>query len=161
MKESFIVRKKYQEQIKLLNTEQKAQLLDAIFSYQTEWSPPEWIDPLVSMLLSVMTQDRVKDDEQYKVVCQRNQKNWKSGWRPNKNFENSQKPSGLSGNPEKPKKADNDSDNDNDNDNDSDSDNDSITSSNEEVNKNKINKKNKTKKIWYSPEFEEFWKAIL
>ena len=34
-----------------------------------------------------------------------------------------------------------------------------ITSSNEEVNKNKINKKNKTKKIWYSPKFEEFWKA--
>ena len=156
MKESFIIRKKYQEQIKLLNTEQKAQLLDAIFSYQTEWSHPEWIDPLVSMLLSVMTQDRVKDDEQYKVVCQRNQKNWKSGWRPNKNFENSQKPSGLSGNPEKPKKADNDSDND------SDSDNDLITSSNEEVNKNKknkTNKTNKTKKILYSPKFEEFWKA--
>lgn len=148
MKESFIVRKKYQEQIKLLNTEQKAQLLDAIFHYQTNWSPPDWIDPLVSMLLSVMTQDRVKDDEQYKVVCQRNQKNWKSGWRPNKNFENSQKPSGLSGNPEKPKKADNDSDNDNDSD--------LITSSNEEVNKNK---KNKTKKIRYSPKFEEFWKA--
>ena len=155
MKESFIIRKKYQEQIKLLNTEQKAQLLDAIFHYQTNWSPPDWIDPLVSMLLSVMTQDWVKDDEQYKVVCQRNQKNWKKGWRPNKNFENSQKPSGSSENPEKPKKADNDSDNDND----------LITSSNEEVNKNKnknknkINKKNKTKKIWYSPKFEEFRKA--
>ena len=151
MKESFIVRKKYQEQIELLNTEQKAQLLDAIFHYQTNWSPPDWIDPLVSMLLSIMIQERGKDDEQYKLVCERNQKNWKKGWRPNKNFENSQKPSGLSENPEKPKKADNDSDNDND----------LITSSNEEVNKNKnkINKKNKTKKIWYSPKFEEFWKA--
>jgi len=36
MKESFIIRKKYQEQIDLLNTEQKSQLLDAIFHYQTE-----------------------------------------------------------------------------------------------------------------------------
>lgn len=153
MKESFIIRKKYQEQIKLLNTEQKAQLLDAIFHYQTNWSPPDWIDPLVSMLLSIMIQERGKDDEQYKLVCERNQKNWKSGWRPSKNFWNSQKPSGLSGNPEKPKKADND------NDSDSDNDNDLITSSNEEVNKNKINKKNKTKKNWYSSEFEEFWKA--
>ena len=135
MKESFIIRKKYQEQIDLLNTEQKSQLLDAIFPYQTEWSPPEWIDPLVSMLLSVMIQERTKDDEQYKVVCERNRKNWKSGWRPNKNFGNSQKPSGLSGNPEKPKKADNDSDND------------LINSSNEELKDNKLNKTTSLKKI--------------
>ena len=71
MKESFIVRKKYQEQIKLLNTEQKAQLLDAIFSYQSTLTLPENLDPLVSMLLSIMIAERTKDDQKYSETLQK------------------------------------------------------------------------------------------
>lgn len=71
MKESFIVRKKYQEQINLLNTEQKAQLLDAIFSYQSTLILPENLDPLVSMLLSIMIAERTKDDQKYSETLQK------------------------------------------------------------------------------------------
>jgi len=71
MKESFIVRKKYQEQINLLNTEQKAQLLDAIFSYQSTLTLPENLDPLVSMLLSIMIAERTKDDQKYSETLQK------------------------------------------------------------------------------------------
>jgi len=71
MKESFIVRKKYQEQINLLNTEQKAQLLDAIFSYQSTLTLPENLDPLVSMLLSIMVAERTKDDQKYSETLQK------------------------------------------------------------------------------------------
>ena len=71
MKESFIVRKKYQEQVNLLNTEQKAQLLDAIFSYQSTLTLPENLDPLVSMLLSIMIAERTKDDQKYSETLQK------------------------------------------------------------------------------------------
>jgi len=71
MKESFIIRKKYQEQIKLLNTEQKAQLLGAIFSYQSTLTLPENLDPLVSMLLSIMVAERTKDDQKYSETLQK------------------------------------------------------------------------------------------
>ena len=164
MKESFIVRKKYQEQIKLLNTEQKAQLLDAIFSYQSTLTLPENLDPLVSMLLSIMVAERTKDDQKYSETLQKRIEWGKKWWRPNKDWGNSQKPWGLEKNlkggkeTSSPPVYDSDSVSDNVNVDD----NDSITSSNEEVNKNKINKinnKNKTKKNWYSSEFEEFWKA--
>lgn len=157
MKESFIIRKKYQEQIKLLNIEQKAQLLDAIFSYQSTLTLPENLDPLVSMLLSIMIAERTKDDQKYSETLQKRIEWGKKWWRPNKNWENSQKPWGLEKNLKGGKETSSPPVYD------SDSvyvdDNDSITSSNEEVNKNKINKKNKTKKIWYSHEFEEFWRA--
>ena len=161
MKESFIIRKKYQEQIKLLNTEQKAQLLDAIFSYQSTLTLPENLDPLVSMLLSIMVAERTKDDQKYSETLQKRIEWGKKWWRPNKDWENSQKPWGLEKNLKGGKETSSPPVYDSDSVSDSDNDNDLITSSNEEVNKNKnkINKKNKTKKIRYSPKFEEFWKA--
>ena len=163
MKESFIVRKKYQEQINLLNTEQKAQLLDAIFSYQSTLTLPENLDPLVSMLLSIMVAERTKDDQKYSETLQKRIEWGKKWWRPNKDWKNSQKPWGLEKNLKGGKETSSPPVYDSDSVSDSVNvdDNDSITSSNEEVNKNKnkINKKNKTKKIWYSPKFEEFWKA--
>ncbi|MBB1578911.1 MAG: superinfection exclusion B family protein [candidate division SR1 bacterium] len=161
MKESFIVRKKYQEQINLLNTEQKAQLLDAIFSYQSTLTLPENLDPLVSMLLSIMIAERTKDDQKYSETLQKRIEGGKKGGRPNKDWGNSQKPGGLEKNLKGGKETSSPPVYDSDSVSDSVNvdDNDSITSSNEEVNKNKINNKNKTKKNGYSSEFEEFWKA--
>lgn len=159
MKESFIIRKKYQEQIKLLNTEQKAQLLDAIFSYQSTLTLPENLDPLVSMLLSIMVAERTKDDQKYSETLQKRIEWGKKWWRPSKDWKNSQKPWGLEKNLKGEKETSSPPVYDSDSVSDSVYVDDLITSSNEEVNKNKINKKNKTKKIWYSSEFEEFWKV--
>ena len=109
-KDSFIVRKKYQNQIAKLTKEQKADLLDRIFEYQNTWRYEEaswWVD----MLLSIMVDEWEKDDEKYKEECERNKKNWKLWWRPKKNQQNRT----VS---EKPKKADSDYDSDYDSDSD-------------------------------------------
>lgn len=107
-KDSFIVRKKYQNQIAKLTKEQKADLLDRIFEYQNTWRYEEaswWVD----MLLSIMVDEWERDDEKYKKECERNKKNWKLWWRPKKTQQNRV----VSG---KPKKADYDSDYDSDSD---------------------------------------------
>lgn len=107
-KDSFIVRKKYQNQIAKLTKEQKADLLDRIFEYQNTWRYEEvswWVD----MLLSIMVDEWEKDDEKYKEECERNKKNWMLWWRPKKTQQNR----AVS---EKPKKADSDNDSDYDSD---------------------------------------------
>ena len=60
-----------------------------------------------------------RDLDKYHSICERNARNWSQWWRPKE----TRKPSGLFGNPNKPKKADNDSDNDSDSDNKKDKDN--------------------------------------
>lgn len=103
-KDTFIVRKKYRNQIQKLSDRQQADLLRCVFLYQLEWEY-ECNDWVVCMLLDIMIDDRKSDDEKYLDVCERNRDNWKLWWRPRKNHKN---PVGLS----KPKKADNDSDSD-------------------------------------------------
>ena len=103
-KDSFIVRKKYWNQIQRLTANQKVEFMACMFSYQNEWSY-ESEDGAVCMLLDIMIDERQNDEERYLEVCERNKENGKLGWRPPKNQKN---PVGL----EKPKKADNDSDSD-------------------------------------------------
>lgn len=102
MKDTFIIRKKYWNQIQNLTWNQRRELIDCMFSYQIEWKY-ESKDSAVCMLLDIMIDERKNDDERYLEVCERNRTNWKLWWRPAKNHKN---PVGLS----KPKKADNDSD---------------------------------------------------
>ena len=103
-----------------------------------------------------MSNEWLEDNRKYEEKCTTNSNNWAKWWAPKGNQNACKNWDNLSKQPkqaEQAKQADMIW---------SDmiwSDNDSITSSNEEVNKNKINNKNKTKKNWYSPEFEEFWKA--
>lgn len=103
-KDSFIVRKKYWNQIQKLTANQKAEFMECMFSYQNGWSY-ESEDGAICMLLDIMIDERQNDEERYLEVCERNKENGKLGWRPPKNRKN---PVGL----EKPKKADNDSDSD-------------------------------------------------
>ena len=70
-KDTFIVRKKYQNQVSKLTKEQKADLLDRIFEYQSTGRYEEaswWVD----MLLSIMVDERKKDEERYEEVCKKN-----------------------------------------------------------------------------------------
>ena len=101
-KDSFIVRKKYWNQIQKLTANQRVEFMECMFSYQNEWSYKSE-DGAVCMLLDIMIDERQNDEERYLEVCERNKENGKLGWRPPKNRKN---PVGL----EKPKKADNDSD---------------------------------------------------
>lgn len=97
-KDTFILRKKYQNQISKLSIDEKAELLDKMFSYQTTWEFTDnfWV---VDMLLSIMIDERKQDDEKYLGVCEKNRENGKLWWRPAKNRKNPT----VS---EKPKKAD-------------------------------------------------------
>ena len=133
-KSSFIFRKRYFKQISNLTTEQKAELLDKICEYQTNWTRTTTMDS-TDMLISIMVDERKDDDEKYLEICNRNKMNGKHWWRPKKNRKN---PVGL----EKPKKADNDNNS-----------NTTIITSNKETS---ISKDIDTKK----EEFETFWKTF-
>lgn len=125
------MRKKYQKQIQMLSTTQKEERINMVFQYQNSWEINfSELDPMVAMLLSMQIEERVKDDEKYLEVCERNKENWMKWGRPKKEFWTNQKPKKPNRllqnpkNPSKPKKADNDiwymiydSEYDNDNDN--------------------------------------------
>lgn len=70
-KGTFIVRKRYRWQIKKLSREQRAELIENMFLYQTEWKF-ECNDPVVWMLMDVMVDDRKKDSEKYDERCEKN-----------------------------------------------------------------------------------------
>lgn len=71
MKDSFIIRKKYRNQIQKLSDRQQADLLRCMFSYQIEWKY-ECDDWAVCMLLDIMIDERKNDDEKYQEVCDKN-----------------------------------------------------------------------------------------
>lgn len=75
-KASFIIRKKYRKQIELLDNEKAWMLFKAIMKMQ-DWEVLENADPVISMLLSVMEEERKTDDEKYKEVCEKNRENIK------------------------------------------------------------------------------------
>lgn len=115
-KESFIVRKRYRNQIQKLSVEQKAKLTDGLFCYQITGSF-ECDDVVVSMLLEIMIDERKKDDEKYLEICEKNRENWKKWgakkWNQNarKNWKNKQNNRTVE---KQPKQADNDNDYDSD-----------------------------------------------
>lgn len=71
MKDSFIVRKKYWNQIQKLTANQRVELMECVFSYQLEWSY-ESEDGAVCMLLDIMIDEWEKDDEKYLEMCEKN-----------------------------------------------------------------------------------------
>lgn len=122
-RDSFIMRKKYNTQLQMLSTTQKAQRVDAVFERQATWKIMENLDPLVAMLLSLMIQEWWKDNEKYDQVCEQNRINWmKWGakkWNQNarKNWEKQTKQAnGWKNNPKQPKQAEYDNDSEYDND---------------------------------------------
>lgn len=67
------------------------------------------LDPITKIALSPFKAQFARDDEKYQNIVERNKNNGSKGGRP-KTQEEPKKPSGLSGNPNKPKKADSVSD---------------------------------------------------
>lgn len=78
-KKSFIVRKKYRKQIELLDNEKAWMLFKAIMKMQ-DWEVLENADPVISMLLSIMEEERKEDNEKYEEVCNKNRENVKKRW---------------------------------------------------------------------------------
>lgn len=70
-KDSFIIRKRYRNQIQKLTANQKVELMNCIFSYQLGWEY-ECKDWVVCVLLDIMIDDRKNDDERYQEVCDKN-----------------------------------------------------------------------------------------
>lgn len=111
MKESFVLYKSFYEPIKGLSSEDKGNLLDAIFQYQIEGFEPPNTSPIYMAFLFFKNQFRL-DNEKYLSVVERNKSNGIKGGRPPKQETqtNPNNPVGFS----EPKKADNDNDNVND-----------------------------------------------
>jgi hypothetical protein len=114
MKESFVLYKSFYEPIKGLSSEDKGNLLDAIFQYQIDGIEPLNTSSIYMAFLFFKNQFRL-DNEKYLSVIERNKTNGIKGGRPPKveTQINPNNPVGF----QEPKKPDNDKDNDKDNDN--------------------------------------------
>lgn len=90
-----------------LNDEQAGRLFKAILANRKGEGVE--IDTLTKIAMSPFKAQFDRDDEKYQNIVERNKNNGLKGGRP-KTQENQDKPTGLSGNSGKPKKADSDSD---------------------------------------------------
>ena len=113
MKESFVLYKSFYEPIKGLSSEDKGNLLDAIFQYQIDGIEPLNTSSIYMAFLFFKNQFRL-DNEKYLSVIERNKTNGIKGGRPAKveTQINPNNPVGF----QEPKKPDKDKDKDNDND---------------------------------------------
>lgn len=102
MNKSFILYQEYKKHIDLLSLEQSGKLFKAIFDYNDgiEYD----LEPIIKMAFSFIKADLDRNKEKYNNIVERNKINGSKGGRPSKD----NKPTGLSGNQDKPKKADND-----------------------------------------------------
>lgn len=94
-----------------LTDEQAGKLFKAISSYHK--GEDLELDSLTRIAFSPFKSQFIRDDEKYQKIVERNKNNGLKGGRP-KTEVNPEKPSGLNGNPENPRKADSDSDSDSD-----------------------------------------------
>lgn len=98
-----------------LPDEKAGQLIKHIFSYVNDENP-QTNDLIISIAFEPIKQQLKRDLIKRKKKCEKNSKNWKMGWRPIKDFKNSQKANGYFEKPNKAKKADTDTDTDKDKD---------------------------------------------
>jgi hypothetical protein len=112
MKESFVLYKSFYEPIKGLSSEDKGNLLDAIFQYQIDGIEPLNTSSIYMAFLFFKNQFRL-DNEKYLSVIERNKTNGIKGGRPAK-VETQINPNNPLGFKE-PKKPDKDKDKDKDN----------------------------------------------
>lgn len=112
-RKSFILHTDSLSVLDQLTDDQAGKLFKAIHSYQKNGEIIE-IDQLIKIAINPFLNQFERDKEKYVNIIERNKNNGSKGGRP----KNPKKPTGLFGNPKKPKKADNDSDNDSKNDND-------------------------------------------
>ena len=102
-RKSFILHKDSLSILDDLSDEQAGMLFKAIKAYHL--NEDYTLEPLIKVAFSPFKNQFIRDTEKYQNVVERNRINGSKGGRP----KNPEKPTGLSGNPEKPKKADSDS----------------------------------------------------
>ena len=140
-RKSFVIHIDSLDVLDDLTNDQKAQLLDAIRAYHLGHEIE--LTGLMRAIFKPFENQFKRDNEKYLSIVQRNKENGSKGGRPKE--EEPKKPTGLSGLPKEPKKADSDKDNDNDSDSDS---------VNDNVNDNK--KEKKELQAFAPPSLDEF-----
>ena len=109
-KSSFLLYRDIIHTVKHLSDQKAGKLFKHILKYVNDEDPE--LDSLeLRLAFEPIKQSLKRDLRKYENICLRNQENGKKGGRPTKEIK-PKKPSGLNGNPTKPKKADSDSDSD-------------------------------------------------
>ena len=116
-KKSFVLYTDQRSYFDKLNDQEAGQLIKHIFSYVNDENPNA-VDRIIDLSFEPIKLQLKRDLVKYESISNRNKSNGKLGGRPKQ--EEPKKPTGLSGNPNKPKKADTDTDTDTDNDTDTD-----------------------------------------
>lgn len=108
-RKSFIIHHDSLDVIDKLTDEQAGKLLKAIKSYQL--GEEYELDLMTDLVFTPFKAQFKRDDEKYQKIVERNKNNGLKGGRPKTqdNPTEPNKPSGFSGNPDEPKKADSDS----------------------------------------------------
>ena len=112
-KKSFVLYTDQRSYFDKLNDQEAGQLIKHIFSYVNDENPNA-VDRIIDLSFEPIKLQLKRDLVKYESISNRNKSNGKLGGRPKQ--EEPKKPTGLSGNPNKPKKADTDNDTDNDTD---------------------------------------------
>ena len=112
-KKSFVLYTDQRSYFDKLNDQEAGQLIKHIFSYVNDENPNA-VDRIIDLSFEPIKLQLKRDLVKYESISNRNKSNGKLGGRPKQ--EEPKKPTGLSGNPNKPKKADTDTDNDTDTD---------------------------------------------
>ena len=115
-KTSFILYADQRSYFDKLTDEEAGRLIKHIFSYVNDENPNP-VDRITDLSFEPIKLQLKRDLIKYESIVNRNKSNGSLGGRP-KTQEEPKKPTGLSGNPNKPKKADTDTDTDNVNDTD-------------------------------------------
>jgi len=110
-KKSFLIYCDIIHTVQHLTDEEKGKLFQHLLEYVNDLNPT-LNDRLLTAVFEPIKQQLKRDLVKYESICNRNSKNGSLGGRPKK----PKKPTGLFGNPEKPKKADTDTDTDTDKD---------------------------------------------
>jgi hypothetical protein len=112
-KKSFVLYTDQRSYFDKLNDQEAGQLIKHIFSYVNDENPNP-VDRIIDLSFEPIKLQLKRDLIKYESISDRNKLNGKLGGRPKQ--EEPKKPTGLFGNPDKPKKADTDTDNDTDTD---------------------------------------------
>ena len=114
-KKSFLLYLDTLEILHKLTDEQAGRLLKSFLAYHS--GQDFNLDPMLDLVFFSFQAQFERDGTKYNTIVERNRNNGSKGGRP-KNPVKAKKPSGLSGNPSEPRKADSDKDSDKDSDSD-------------------------------------------
>ena len=158
-KKSFVLYTEYYEQIKKLNPNQKAELLDAIFRYAETGEVIEFSDITAEITFGFIRQQMKRNDEKYKERKVRNAKYYENKKNAENNFKtNSETEKNFKKNSETEKsfKTNSDSDNDNDNVNDNVNENENVNDNDNDRKSDSASQHSRSKKSAYGK-----WKNVL